>query len=100
MSPRYDRHFGASGANVAQSEYSGGPDDEAMDDAAQALRRAEVEAVQPEHSSPGSPRLEQMSIDELRALAAKLDVPDRGKIIEQDELISAIRPRLVASDER
>jgi hypothetical protein len=67
-----------------------------MDVAAEAIRQAEVEAVQTDTdaSLPVSPRLEQMSIDELRQLAAELDVPDRGKIIEQDELIAAIKRRL------
>jgi len=35
-----------------------------------------------------------MSIDELRALAAKLDVPNRGAITDQDQLIAAIRARM------
>jgi hypothetical protein len=35
-----------------------------------------------------------MSIDELRAVANALDVPNRAQITEQDELIAAIRCRL------
>jgi hypothetical protein len=69
-------------------------DKDAMEEAAEALREAEVEAVQPNKPSPGSPQLESMSIDELRALAAKLDVPNRGAITDQDQLIAAIRARM------
>jgi hypothetical protein len=67
-----------------------------MDEAAQALREAEVEAVQPAKVSNDSTRLESMSIDELRALAAKLDVPNRGAIVDQDQLITAIREHMPA----
>jgi hypothetical protein len=66
-----------------------------MDDAAQALREAEVEAVRPVADVVSDePRLEDMSIDELRVLAAELDVPDRGAITDQDLLIAAIRERM------
>jgi len=68
-----------------------------MDEAAQALREAEVEAVQPTKSSADRTWLENMSIDELRALAAKLDVPNRGAITQEDQLIAAIRERMPAS---
>jgi hypothetical protein len=80
-----------------RSGEGGGPDDDAMDVAAEALRQAEVEAVQPETAEPVDPsdvdpaQLEHMSIDELRALAGALGVPDRSTITEQDELIAAIR---------
>jgi hypothetical protein len=94
MTRDYDRHSADSNANVAQSEYGGGPDDEAMKAAAQALRHAEVEAVQPNLSGSGLPQLSNMSIDELRLLAARLDVPDRGTIIDREELIAAIRQRM------
>jgi cell division FtsZ-interacting protein ZapD len=65
-----------------------------MEVAAEALRQAEVEAVQTEVSSIDSTQLEGLSIDELRAIAAELDVPNRGQIVEQDELIAAIRQRM------
>jgi hypothetical protein len=68
-----------------------GPDDDAMNKAAEALRQAEVEAVVPDLSSLDASQLEQMSIDELRAVAKALDVPGRAQITEQDELIEAIR---------
>jgi hypothetical protein len=94
----------------------GGPDDAAIEGAAEALRQAEIEAITPEATAsapsgsapsgtdgnlaaaevaPLAPaELANMSIDELRGVAAVLDVPDREKIIEQDELIEAIRRRL------
>jgi hypothetical protein len=67
-----------------------------MEDAAEALRQAEVEAVQPDPdvNSLNASELDQMSIDELRAVARVLDVPERSKITEQDELLEAIRRRL------
>jgi hypothetical protein len=67
-----------------------------MEDAAEALRQVEVEAVQPDPdvSSLSASQLDEMSIDELRAVARVLDVPERSKITEQDELIEAIRRRL------
>jgi hypothetical protein len=71
-----------------------GPDDEAMDAAAEAMRQAEVEAVLPDLASLDAAQLEQMSIDELRAVAKALDVPGRAQISEQDKLIEAIRRRL------
>jgi hypothetical protein len=69
-------------------------DKDAMEEAAEALREVEVEAVQPNKPSAGNAQLENMSIDELRALAAKLDVPNRGAITDQDQLIAAIRARM------
>lgn len=76
------------------------PTEEAIDDAAAALREVEVEAVQTDHgaqasvAAPNSNDLERMSIDDLRKLAAKLDIPDRGQIVEKDKLIAEIRLRL------
>jgi hypothetical protein len=94
VSPHYDRHSVITAPNAPQNELGGGPDEDAMDDAAQALRQAEVEAVQPDISAHDRAHLENMSIDELRALAASLDVPDRATITEQDDLIAAIKQRL------
>ena len=96
MSPHHEQRARASGAKTAHSTLGSGPDNEAMEDAAEALRQAEVEAVQPEPdvSSLSASKLDQMSIDELRAVARVIDVPDRSKITEQDELIEAIRRRL------
>ena len=74
-----------------QSTVGSGPDDDAMEDAAEALRQVEVEAAIPDVNSLTAAQLEQMSIDELRAAAKELDVPGRAQITEQDELIEAIR---------
>jgi hypothetical protein len=104
MSPHYDRHSDLSGASIVQVKASAGRNDDAIDGAAEALRRADLEAGQTEvddrpaeggqRERVDSSRLEDMSIDDLRALAAELDVPNRGQIIEQDELIEAIRQRM------
>ena len=96
MSPHYEQPSPASGADSTHSTIGGGPDEDAMEDAAEALRQAEVEAVQPDPdvNSLDASQLERMSIDELRVVARVLRVPDRSKIIEQDELIEAIRRRL------
>ena len=104
MSPHYDRHADLSGVSIVQIKASAGPDDDAIDSAAEALRQADLEAGQSEvDDRPAEPaqreriessHLADLSIDDLRALAAELDVPNRGQIIEQDELIEAIRQRL------
>jgi len=65
-----------------------------MDEAAQALREAEVEAVQPAPTKSNHSLLENMSIDELRARAAELGVPNPGATTDQDQLIAAIRQRM------
>ena len=92
--PHYDRNFGAARSERAQNESVFDDDEEdAMDGAAQALREVEVEAVRPK-PAPDKARLEDKSIDELRALAAKLDVPDRGAITVKEQLIAAIRARM------
>jgi hypothetical protein len=92
--PHYDRHFGVSKSPNGHSESVLDDDVDAMDEAAQALREAEVEAVRPNPATTDQTRLANMSIDELRALAAKLDVPNRGAITEQEQLIAAIRKRM------
>ncbi len=94
MSPHYGRNAGISCSSMIQSEPEGGWDEQALDDAAVALRQTELEAVHADVAAPESPRLENMSIDELRALAASLAIPNRGSITEQDQLIAAIRQRL------
>jgi hypothetical protein len=97
MSPHYDRQFDSSADTDKFDSSPGGPlDDAAAENAAGALREAEIEAAQEESDAPkvDNSRLEQMSIDELRALARELEIPDRGTIIEQDELIVEIRKRL------
>ena len=64
-----------------------------MYDAAEAIRNAEIEAVQPVMSARDPKQIENMSIGELHNLAASLDVPNRGAITERDQLIAAIRER-------
>jgi hypothetical protein len=63
-----------------------------LESAAAALREVEVEAAQSVARS-GTLPLEQMSIDELRGLAASLDLPGREQLVEHDQLIAAIRDR-------
>jgi hypothetical protein len=92
--PHYDRNFGVSKSVEGQSDSVLDDDEDAMDEAAQALREAEVEAVRPNPVAVDQPQLANMSIDELRALAAKLDVPNLGAITEQEHLIAAIRMRI------
>jgi hypothetical protein len=98
--PHYDR-FAGPGAeqNDLLRSSSGELDEAAIDDAAEALRAVEVEAVQPEPNVPDVSQLsaadvEAMNIDELRVVAKELDVPDRATITERDELVAAIRQRL------
>jgi hypothetical protein len=90
--PHYDRHAGLPESTVAENDSVLDEDADAMEEAAQALREAEVEAVWP--AATEQPSLENMSIDDLRALAAQLDVPNRGAITEQNALIAAIRDRM------
>jgi hypothetical protein len=96
MARHYELPQSLAETTPAASNIGSGPDDEAMEGAAEALRQVEVDAVQPDPdvSSLSASKLDEMSIDELRAVARVLDVPDRSKITEQDELIEAIRRRL------
>jgi hypothetical protein len=97
--PHYDRH---AAHNAEQNEFreSEGPvDEDAMEDAAEAIRDVEIKAVRPDPDIPNlstldAAKLERMSIDELRVVAKELDIPDRSKITEQDELIAEIKKRL------
>ena len=90
--PHYDRHARGYDSTSGRGESVLDDDKDAMDEAAQALR--EAEAVVPNKTSAGSPQLEKLSIDELRALAAKLDVPNRGAITDQAQLVAAVRERM------
>ena len=96
--PRYDRHSDRSGASLIRPSGSEAPSGSAIFKAAEALRETELAAAQPEakgvEGESKSDDLESMSIDELRELAKDLDVPNRGQIIEQDELVAAIRARM------
>jgi hypothetical protein len=75
---------------MVSDHFGAGPDDEAIEDAAEALRQAEIEAALPDLNSLDWAQLKRMSIDELRAVAKVVDVPGRAQITEQDELIEAI----------
>ena len=92
--PHYDRNAGAYDPNSSPGESIFDDDTDAMEEAAQALRAAELESFRPVSLSAAVPPLGSMSIDELRKLAAKLDVPNRGAITERDQLIAAIRARM------
>lgn len=92
--PHHDRHAGVTDSSVGRNESVFDDDEDAMEGAAQALREAEVEAVRPGPTSASRSGLENMSMDELRALAAKLDVPSRGAMTDRPRLIAAIRERM------
>jgi hypothetical protein len=100
MAPHFDRHVNSSAEqNALHTATADGVNDEAIEDAAEALREVEVEAAQPEPEIPDAAsfdpsQLDYMNIDELRVVAKELDVPDRATITEKDELIAAIRQRL------
>jgi hypothetical protein len=66
-------------------------DEGAMADAAEAVREAEVEAVDPDVNGLTKEKLLHMNIDELRKVAKALDIPGRESITEQDELVAAIQ---------
>jgi len=92
--PHYDRNGGVRESSVCESDSVLSDDEDTMEEAAQALREVEVEAVRPVKEVPDYGRLDSMSIDELRSLADKLDVPNQEAIAQQDQLIAAIRRRL------
>jgi hypothetical protein len=104
--PHYDRHADASAEqNQVHESTAGGVDTDAVEDAAEAIRDAEIQAVRPDPEIPDllaidAAQLESMSIDELRVVAKQLDVPDRSKITEQDDLIAAIKQRLVSARQK
>jgi hypothetical protein len=97
MSPHFDPNSGPSAEKNQFVETSSiDLNDTVVEGAAEALRQADLEAAQEEFdlSSLKLADLERMTIDELRVVAKQLDVPDRASIIEQDELIAAIRRRM------
>lgn len=63
----------------------------AMADAAEAIRETEVAAAEADTANLSKEKLLHMNIDELRSVAKQLDVPDREKITDQDELVAAIQ---------
>ena len=95
--PYYDRHADASAEqNDFERSPQNGIDEDAAEAAAEALRQADLESAREEFdiSSLDAADLDSLTIDQLRVIARQLDVPDRGKITEQDELIAAIKRRL------
>ena len=102
MSPHYQRPLDSS---MAPAEVGPPPskqnmlDQDVIEDAAESLREADLEAVQSTSAQKAdrpdrTANLEDWNIDELRSLAAELDIPDRAQIVETDDLIAAIRMRL------
>jgi hypothetical protein len=91
MDVSHDRETYRHPADVFRSGEGTGPNEAAMDDAAEALRAAEIEAVGPDVSTLTADTLAAMDIDELRAVAKALNVPDRETITDQDELLAAVR---------
>lgn len=77
-------------------------DEAAMVDAAEAVREVEVDGAEAESKGQETPDVSKlnkemllhMNIDELRAVAKQLDVPDREAITDQDELVAAIQKHL------
>jgi hypothetical protein len=69
-------------------------DEAAMADAAEAIREAEVEAAAPDVTNLSKEKLQHMNIDEIRAIAKQLDIPNRETITDKDELVAAIQRRL------
>jgi len=96
VSPHYDRNFAAPQESLQNVAVDVATDEEVVEEAAGALREVEVEAASVS-SLPSPPAkeddLNMMSIDELRQLAASLDVPNRAQVISRDELLAAIRIR-------
>jgi hypothetical protein len=74
----------------------GEPKPAEINQAAEALREVEIEAVDPERVETEGVDLDSMNIDELRLIAKDLDLPDRETITDTDELIAAIRQHVGA----
>ncbi|HEX3600213.1 MAG TPA: hypothetical protein VHU84_08715 [Lacipirellulaceae bacterium] len=69
-------------------------EENAIDEAAEALREVDVEAAGAQECTyDDSENLSAMSVDQLRALAASLKVPHLGQIIDRSQLIAAITER-------
>lgn len=92
--PHYDRHAGLNESFVSKNDSVFDEERDPMEDAAQALREVEVDAVRSVEPAGRKHDLNSMSIDELRSFAAKLNVPNRGAITQRDELEAAILARL------
>ncbi len=97
MSRHYTRQSSPSEIVTQRVENGDRSEDDVLTDAGDALREADIEAAglaaEPGDANDGL-QLETLSIDELRAMASELNVPNLGQIVEQSELIAAIRERL------
>ncbi len=93
MSTHHERHAAVSGTVVTQSDIEGRLEDDAWANAAEALRHAEVQSVQPTNSL-GPAQLEDMTMNDLWALAESVDVPGRDAIAGREHLVAAIRQHL------
>jgi hypothetical protein len=96
MSPHYDRNFALAQESLRDDATNVMNREDAVEVAAEALREVEVEAAQTLtelSKESNADDLDTMSIDELRKIAASLDVPNRAQIIDRDELTDAIRAR-------
>jgi hypothetical protein len=94
VSRHYERHVGVARSAVAQSEAGDRLHDDAWANAAAALRHAEVQSVQPNVADLDPSQLENLTMNDLWALADSLDLPNRDAIAERQQLIAAIRERL------
>ena len=97
MSPHYMRPSAASETVAPRAENGDRGNDDALAVAAGALRETDIEAAGPVAEPTGCDgrlQLESLSIDELRVMASELNVPNCGQIVEQADLIAAIRERL------
>ena len=97
--PHYDRSAPKTFASESADHVSGG--DQELVDAAAALRETEIEAAGEqavgaasgtgERATSVADDFDAMSIDELRLLAAELNVPNRELLVQRAEFIAALR---------
>ncbi|HVT30163.1 MAG TPA: hypothetical protein VHE81_19280 [Lacipirellulaceae bacterium] len=93
MSPRFNRQARVPGSTVAQESLNTSRHDDPWAIAAEALRHAEVQAVQSELSVLDHNQLDNMTMNELWALANALGIPSRGVGTERHQLVAAIKDR-------
>jgi hypothetical protein len=96
VSPHYDRNFAVAQESLRDGATDVTTDEDAVEGAAEALREVEVEAAQTPAAlatESSADDLDSMSIDELRKLAASLEVPNRARVTDREELVAAIRAR-------
>lgn len=99
--------FGSLHANIPEGEQTDTITVEEISDAAEALREVEMEAARGDFQSDmraewnSSPveeeqyvipvNLDELSIDELRAVAGMLQIPNYAQITDQEELMAIVR---------